>query len=456
MSKQTVDLVVKNGKIVTSYDIFEGGVAIDEGKIVLVAKDSLLPNADNVVDAKGNFILPGIVDVHVHVQDPGFPQRDDFEWASKAAAAGGVTTFMDMPTNVPPTTTVKAFNEKKELAEKNSIVDFALWGAPDPDNLENLKKLAEAGAVGFKGFMTKSVILKGLDTGTLLETFKVVKETGRFISVHAENGEIIALYTEKLKKAGRKDYKAIAEARPKIAELEATSRAVLMAKEAGNKLYIVHMSTPDALPFVVNARKEGYEIYAETCPHYLFFTKEDHDKLGGAGIMFPPLRDKEDVLGLWEAVRDGRISVISSDHSPCTLEEKNREVWDVIAGATGIETMLRVILSEGVNKGRITLNRLVQVMAETPARFFGVYPRKGVIQVGSDGDLTIVDLKAEEKITIDKLHYKAKYTPFEGYTLKGKPIVTIVRGEIVAKDGEIYGKPGYGRFIPYQEYKPSV
>jgi len=451
-NSKIVDLVVKNGKIVTSTEIYEAGLAIDNGKFVLIAKDSLLPKADRVIDAKGNFILPGVIDVHTHIQDPGFPERDDFIWGSKAAAAGGVTTYLDMPTNIPITTTVEAFNVKKKLGEKKSITDFGLWGAPDYNNLENMKELADVGVVGFKAFMTKSVQLEGIDTGKLLEIFKMAKKVDRFVSIHAECTEIVEIYTERLKKAGRKDYKAISEARPVISEVEATVRAITLAKEAGNKVYFVHQSTPAVLPPIVSAREEGYPIYTETCPHYLFFTKEDHDKIGGRSVMYPPLREKEDVLELWRAVSDGRISIVSSDHAPNRIEDKDREVWDVVAGVPGIETLLRVMLSEGVNKGRISLPRLVDVLAETPARFFGLYPRKGVIRIGSDADLVIVDLKAEEKITINKLHYKCGFTPFEGYTLKGKPLVTILRGEIIAEDGDVIGKPGYGQFIPYKEY----
>jgi allantoinase len=448
-----VDVVIKGGRVVTPSTIFEGGIAVQGGKVVSIASDANLPPADRVIDAKGNWILPGTIDVHAHLLDLGWAANEDFDTGSKAAAAGGVTTVYEMPLNNPATTTLKAFEEKKEVASKKFVVDFGLYGGVVPGNLEEIPKLIEAGVVGFKAMMADSVpgTFEKVNDAELYEALKLISNYKTTVGVHAENDAIINYYASKLKAQGRVDPRAFLESRPLVSELEAVARALELAREANCPIHIFHLGIHEGADLIARRRKEGQKITAETCPHYLVLNSDDIERLGPYGKMAPPLRSKENNAKLWEDVAAGTIDIISSDHGPHLKENKEKgwkSIWDAGSGVIGIETMLSIILSEGVNKGRISINRLVEVLSANPAKVFGTYPQKGAIQLGADADVTIVDLNREHTVDSSKFHSKQKHSPYDGMKLKGLPVLTMVRGEVVAEDGVVVGRNGFGRFVP--------
>jgi allantoinase len=397
-----VDLVIKNARIFTNNQLVEGGLAINHGKIVEIAKEEHLPSAESVIDAKRNAVFPGIIDVHVHFREPGRTEREDFKTGTESAACGGITTVIDMPTDVPYTSDASALKGKISSISSKAMVDFALYGGVNPEHIDKITELAESGVVGFKVLMGKSTALYPMfsDDVSLAKCFAEIAKTGLPASVHAETWGIIDYYTEVLKQKGRKDPFSHSEARPAIAEMDAVFRASLLAKELNMKLHIAHMSTAGAAEIVKRAKEQGQSISAETCPHYLLLTAEDMKKLGPYAKMNPPLRSQEDQDSLWNAIADGTIDIISTDHAPQLPEEKEsgwEDVWSSKGGLIGVETMLPLILTQ-MNAGRIKLERLVQCMSENPAKLFGLYPQKGVIQVGSDADLTIVDLRRKSVI----------------------------------------------------------
>lgn len=443
-----VDLVIRNGKIVTPQGIYEGDdIAVEKGKIVAIDKQGSSPEAKENIDAKGKYVLPGIIDVHVHFREPGYTYKEDFETGSMAAAAGGVTTVCDMPNNQPFCSTVKAFQQKLEFIRNKAYVDYGLVAAVVGDTIEEIPKLAEAGINVFKIFMGATVGgVPAPDDGGMLRAFQLVAETGLRIGVHAENNPIMDYLTAKLKKAGRTDPLAHVEARPPVAEVEAIQRAVLFAAETGCNLHIYHLSSKEGVELIKASQEKGVQVSAETGPHYLLLDCNYMKKLGSILKMNPPVRSREHGEALWQGLLDGTVEVIGTDHSPHTPEEKIKEnIWEAIPGFAGVETSVPLMLTQ-VNEGRLSLMTYVKLASENPARLFNLYPKKGTIQIGTDADFTIVDMAKEGVINSEKLHSKTKITPFDGWRVKGLPVYAIVRGNVVMKDGEIVGKP-HGELI---------
>jgi allantoinase len=448
-----VDMVVKSGKIVTSNSTIEAGVAIDKGKFVAIAKDGNLPVANKVIDAKGNLILPGVIDEHVHFLDMESTDYEDYVTGSTAAAVGGVTMVIDMPLCIPATVSLETFEEKKEVAMKKFLIDFALYGGAVPGNVDEIPKMAKAGAIGFKAMMAGSVpgFFEMLDDGMLVDAFKTIADCGSVIALHAENDAIINYLEKKFKTAGRKDILAFFESRPVMQEVEAISRAIMLAQETKCHLHIIHVSCPQGIDLIYQKKVGGQRITCETGPQYLILSEDDMVRLGPYIKFAPPVRSKPETEKLWHQLAEGKIETLGSDHGPHPKENKEmgwEDIWNAGNGALAVETILPLMLSEGVNKNRISIQRLVSVLCENPAKIFGIYPQKGTIQVGSDADLVIADMNKEHVIEAAKLHSKQKHTPFEGLKVKGMPILTMVRGEVIVKDGQVMGKPGYGKFIP--------
>jgi len=447
-----VDLVIKNARIVTVRDIYTGGIAVDNGKIVAICKDPLLPSADSIIDADGKEVLPGAIDAHVHVYIPGW-LSETFETGTKAAAVGGVTTIIEMPSlDEFLTTTVKNFEKKKAIGEKEAVVDFALHAGEiqeEKDFLE-IADLVRAGVAGFKITMGGGPTAVKND-GIVFESFKRIGEANSLAMVHAENHQLANYFFHKVVGEERKDPAAYSDSRPNIVEAEAIARAVSLAGVAKNSLHICHMTTKEGVKLVRRAKNEGKLVTAETCPQFLLLNKSDYGKYRHHIIMNPPVREKDDNLALWNALGDGTVDCIVTDHCAYSKEEKDaglKNIWETPPGIPGLETVMTLLVSEGVNKNRIELQRIVQLCCENPAKIFGLYPRKGVIQVGSDADLIMMDLKKEDVIRADKFQCIGEFTPFENWRIKGKPVLTLVRGQIVADDGNVVGKPGYGEFIP--------
>lgn len=453
-----VDTIIKNAQLVLTGRIIRGGVAIDDGKIIAVTTDSKLPKADNIINANGNLLMPGLIDAHVHFRDPGNTYREDFESGTKAAAAGGVTTVLDMPTTVPPVTSAELLEAKRRIVEKKAIVDFGLYGAASAENLDKIHELAEAGVIAFKTHMVapagqvaeefKGVYVK--DAANLLTVFEVVKKTGRLECLHAEDHSLVHHSAQKLRDEGRLDPSAHCEGRPSVAEVTAIATAIAIAGSVGIGIRIAHLSTKVGLDYVRVARKAGISVSVEVSPHHLLLTASQMKKLGPYAKMNPPLRTEKDRLALWKGIQDGTIDTIATDHAPHSLEEKERgwrNIWEANSGVPGVETMLPLLLTK-VNEGKMSIGQLAKLTSENVARIFGIYPRKGAIQVGSDADLVIVDLKRKETIKAEESYTKAKNcSVYNRWRIRGVPILTILRGKVVMKDGIVSGRAGEGNFI---------
>ncbi len=444
----TVDLVVKDGKIYTPYGFVEGSIGIDAGRIVSLTKQAAEPDADRVVDAKGNLILPGIIDMHVHFRDPGFPEREDFETGTRAAAAGGVTTVVDMPNTVPPVTSVEALEEKVEIAKTKALVDFALLAGAGELRPETLIAMAEGGVVGFKTFMIARFRELAASDGQMLENFTTIAGTELPCLVHAENEDIVSRWREKAKASRRLDPIAHSEFRPPVAENEATVRTIMLAEGTSVHLHICHMTTKGAADILGRAKARGVKVTGETSPNYLLLTADIMKKVGPFAKIDPPLRGPKDQKALWKAVNEGVIDVIASDHAPYPKEDKEKgweNIFDAPSGGVGVETSLPLML-DCVNRDLLKLERLVEITSTNPAKILRLHPRKGALLPGADADLVIVDMKRDFEIKGESLHSKQNITAFEGYRGRGQPLMTIVRGEIVMEEGEVLGRPGYGEF----------
>jgi allantoinase len=434
-----VDLVVKNGLIVFPEYTVRGAIAIDEGKIVAIGSGETMPNAERVIDAEGLYVLPGIIDAHVHFREPGLEYKEDFYTGSIAAVCGGVTAVCDMPNVNPPTKDRESFMLKLEKAKSKSLVDFGIFGVVLPDNIDRIQELRDAGVVGYKIFMGETVgRLASPDDWELVIAFRKIAETGLRVGVHAENRAITDHLVNEFKRSGKMQPIYHLESRPSISEAEATQRAILFSSISRTKLHIFHLSSREGVEIIRETKTRGLPVTAETCPHYLLLDGEKALKeLGPVVKMNPPVRSLEHAEALWRGLKEGVIDMIASDHSPHTPEEKFKDnIWEAIAGWPGVETMLPLILNE-VGRGRITINDVVKYMSEGPAKVWGFYPKKGALRIGSDGDLTIVDLREEYTIKAEELHSKNKFTPFDGWKVKGKPIYTIIRGAVVYEKGQI-------------------
>ncbi len=449
-----VDIVVKNGTLVLPSGLWEGTLIIDEGKIVGIVKSGE-PRADRVIDALGNYVLPGMVDMHVHLRDPGNPERENFESGTRAAAAGGVTSVMDMPNTVPATVTVKAFEEKKTIASKKSLVDFGLVAGAGDVPEEELRGLAKAGAVAYKSFMIARFKELAADDWQLRKNFEIIADEGLPCLIHAENQVIVDRGMAEAVRLGRTDPMAHGEFRPSIAEAEAVSRALMFAEETGVHLHICHMSCGEAVDILENAQIRGVDATGETSTNYLLMSEETMKERGPYAKVDPPLRTEADQAQLWDALNDGVIDVLASDHAPYTKEEKDKgwkNIFEAPSGGVVIETSLPLMLN-AVNDGRIGLERLVEVFSTNPAMINGVYPVKGGLNLGADADVVIVDMEKPFKIRGEDLKTIQKVTPYEGIEGVGAPVMTLLRGSVIYEEGQVTGKPGQGRWLrPVEEY----
>jgi dihydroorotase len=444
-----VDLIVKNGTIVSPQASLRGHVLVQDGKVLEVLARDDLPPARETIDAAGLHVLPGLIDPHVHFRSPGLEYKEDFETGSLGAAAGGITTVIDMPNVQPPTSNVEGFQAKVAAAQGRSYVDYGIYAVLVEGNMDQILPLAEAGVVGYKIFLGETVgNVPAPPDGEIIEAWRIMAGTGLRCGVHAEDNGVVLYLRKKLQAQGRRDPLAHLESRPAVAEAEAISRAILFAREARSKLMIYHMSSAEGVELLRRGRADGVDVMGETCPHYLLMQADDMVRLGLGTLLKvnPPVRAKEHGEALWRGLLDGTIQVIGTDHAPHTPEEKMAgdpmgDIWTAAAGWPGVETNVPLMLTQ-VNAGRMTLKHYVKVQSEGPARAWNLWPRKGNLGRGADADMTIVDLHKEGRIDKDRLHSKSKVTPFHGFRVKGLPVYTVVRGTVVMKQGEIYGGPG--------------
>ena len=440
-----VDLIVRNGAVVTSDSTFEADLAMGGGCFVEIAeRGALQSNAAEEIDASGLYVLPGVIDGHVHFREPGYEYKEDWTHGSTAAVMGGVTTVLDMPNVIPLTSTVENALVKKEIAESKSYCDFGFFGVVLQENAHELVPMAEAGVVvGFKAFLGITIgAIPAPDDGVLLEAFEEVRKTGLRLGFHAENNDIMEHLIAKLKAEGRTDPWAHVESRPALAEVESIQRMGLFAHHVGTKVHIFHLSSKDGLDMIDEWRAKGVDYTTETGAHYCFLTSDHMNELGSVLRMNPPVREPGHGDALVDGLVDGRIQAIATDHSPHTEEEKkNDDIWEAISGFAGVENSLRLFLTYGVNAGRMTLQQLVRATSEGPAKTWDMYPTKGAIQIGSDADLTIVDLNKVDTVEAARMHSKNNTNPFEGHETRGGAVTTIVRGAVVMNDGELVGEP---------------
>jgi len=443
-----VDLIVKNGTIVSPTVSLRGHVVVQDGAVLEVAVRDDLPEAREVIDATGLHVLPGLIDPHVHFRTPGLEYKEDFCTGSQAAAAGGITTILDMPNVVPPTSSVDAFHAKAAVVRGRSYVDYGFYAVIVEGNRDQILPLASAGAVGYKVFLGETVgNIPAPQDGEILDAWRVVSQTGLRCGVHAEDNGILLYLRKQLQDRGRVDPLAHLESRPSVAEAEAISRSILFAREARSKLMIFHMSAAEGVDLVRRGKDSGVDVMGETAAHYLLLTADDMVRMGLGALMkiSPPVRTREHGEALWRGLLDGTIEVLGIDHSPHTPEEKLAgnpfgDIWKAAAGWPGVETSVPLMLTQ-VNAGRMTLNRYVKVQAEGPARAWNLWPRKGHLGRGADADLTIVDMRKDGTIDQRALHSKSKVTPFHGFRVTGMPVYTVVRGRVVMRDGDVLGAP---------------
>jgi dihydroorotase (multifunctional complex type) len=446
-SSMAVDLVVKNAKLVTPRGVIEGALISDKGSIVGITKDSHLPQADNVIDAKGNPVLPGPIDGHCHHTSP----PDIPETSSKAGAKGGFTSLLDMPGPEIPTFNREEYLEKKKLFEGNCFIDYTLHGAAASGYPSgSLSDQIEEGATGIKFFVSSAGPgWPQTFDGEIIKGFKEIAAVNGLALVHAENDQIIRDNFNRLKAEGRKDFPAYLEERPKIAEVEAGRRVIQYLEETGCRGLIVHTSIPDTVYRAAEARIRGAKVRVETCPQYLYLTQDDVKEKGPWAKFAPPARDKETVRKIRELLGSGWIDIVATDHAPHSKEDKMAGLDDILNapnGIPGLDHFLSLMLN-GVNEGWMSLERLAAVTSENPAKIFGLYPKKGALRVGSDADLVIVDLDKEVIIRNQDQITACGWTPYDGFRVKGAPILSTVRGKIVMEAGKVVGEKGYGEYI---------
>ena len=446
------DVILKNGQIVTEALTWNGSIGIKDGKIaVLTTQEQTLEDAEEIIDASGKYVMAGVLDAHVHFNDPGRSHWEDWRCGTQAAAFGGTTCVADMPINsIPALTNERAFEEKLAQAKEKANIDYIFWGGLVDDNLSDLAGMGEKGVVGFKAFMSNSgVEFTTANDAILYEGLKYTAGTNQFIGVHEENDAVTAYYGRKMREAGRRDPLSWVEARPQVQELEAVKRFLYWTEKAGGNGHLCHVSVPEAFDEIARARAEGVSVTAELCAHYLWFTQNDFVKKGPLLKCAPPLRGEDCKDRLWQKVLEGKVDMITSDHSPCAAEEKEKgkdNIWEAWGGVAGIQNIVHVLLTEGVHKRGMSLNLMTRLVSANPARRFGVYGKKGVIAPGADADLMVIDPNRKWTFQDSDIYTKCKISPYLGEAFHGKVERTIVRGRTIFHE-KVIPSDGYGNYV---------
>jgi allantoinase len=431
------DVLVRNGTLITPSGLELADLAIAEGRLVEIAPE-LTGTAREELDATGLHVFPGVIDAHVHFNEPGRTAWEGFATGTRALAAGGTTTFFDMPLNAsPPTLDAASFALKRQAAEAASLVDFGLWGGLVPDNLEQLEELAACGVVGYKAFMCNSGIedFSSVDDQTLFDGMKRAARLKKLVAVHAEDERLTSQLAQQAQAQGRTGIRDYLNSRPVKAELDAINRAINMAEETGCALHIVHVSSGSGVALVAQARARGSDISCETCPHYLILTEDDLERLGAVAKCSPPLRSWQEQDRLWKELQAGNIQFIGSDHSPAPASLKTAEnFFQVWGGISSCQSLLLLLLTEGYAARNLSLSQLTSLTAQAVARRFQI-PHKGQLTVGADADIALVDLQARTVLQPEDLYYRHRHSPYIGRTLQGQVVQTLVRGVTVYKQG---------------------
>jgi len=452
------DLVIHNGRIVHPDSIIEASIAIRDGKILAIGAPEAMPAATETFDAAGLHILPGAIDVHVHFRDPGYPHKEDWDTGTAGAAFGGVTTVFDMPNTLPTTADRSTLAAKHAIASSRARVDYGLYGLLGEDTIAHVPDLVAGGVIGFKLYMGETFgRLPSPSTGAMLEAFEVVAPTGKRISLHAETASIMSRREARMREAGRTDPLAHLAARPAVVAVEAVSRAAVLAEWTGARIHILHISSAEELRPLADAKARGVDITGETCPHYLFLSADDYDAQGGVIRINPPVREARNQKPLWQALVNGTIDIIATDHSPHAPEEKTRnDIWTVDCGFPGVQTQMPLMLSQ-LTARQVSISDYVRWSAYNPARIWGLAPQKGAVQIGADADLAIVDLGMEMVLNDAELQSRSKISPWHGRRVKGLPIHTMVRGRFIMRDRTLLdGTQGWGRSVHTIQTMPEA
>ncbi|MCH7765812.1 MAG: dihydropyrimidinase [Acidobacteria bacterium] len=457
------DTLIQGGTVVTAADTYAADIGISGGRITAIAQQLPRETARQVLSAQGLYVMPGGIDVHTHLDMPfgGTTSADDFESGTIAAAFGGTTTLIDFAIQYKGQTLRTAFDTWMKKAERKATIDYAfhciITDLPDA-RLDDMDALVREGVSSFKLFMAYPGVFM-LEDALIFKAMSQAARNGALICMHAENGGAIDVIVQRALAEGKTAPKYHALTRPTTAEAEATGRSIALAEMAGAPVYIVHLSCNEALEKVREARDRGLPVYAETCPQYLFLSLENMDVPGfeAAKYVFtPPLREKWHQEKLWAGLAADHLQAVSTDHCPfCYKEQKEMGKGDftkIPNGGPGIEHRLSLVFTGGVHGKRFSLNRFVELVSTTPAKLFGLYPRKGTIAVGTDADLILFDPNKEETISAKTHHMKVDYSMFEGIRVKGVPRQVLVGGRLVIDNGKFVGKPGQGQFLKRQPY----
>lgn len=457
------DLIIQGGKIIGPDSDYLADIAVKDEKIVEIAMPETLKEAKQIVDAKGKYVLPGLVEPHMHINammNGIVDVLDHFE-ASKCAAFGGVTTFIDFSEAAKGTSVIDQIESRKKQMSI-SCIDYGMHAKFVEANeqvISEIKEIVDMGCPTIKMFMTYRKAGVMIDDVDILKVMEEAKKWGARPGFHAENNAISEYNDEKNKDSRMTTWVDFAKSKPNICESEAVERVINYSRYTNCPIYIFHLTTEEGVNLVRQAQKEGLPVYTETCPHYLCLTDKMYEREdGNLYMMSPPLRDKKDQDALWKGIQDGTIGSIGSDNCSFTKEIKNmnlemkdgkyiQDYTKVISGCSGIEERLSLLIGEGINKNRLTWNKLVDITASNPAKINGLYPKKGAIQIGSDADFAIIDPEKRVVLSAESLHYPLDYSIYEGREAVGGLFMTIRRGEILVKEDKFYGEKGSGKFL---------
>lgn len=451
-----LDVIITNGKVVLPTGVEKTDVGIKNGKIAVIKK-GIQNEADLTWDAEGQYIFPGMIDVHVHFSEPGREHWEGFHTGSMMMAAGGCTTYFDMPLNgIPSTVNRDALYEKARLGNEKSFVDFSLWGGLVPGNEKDLEALAESGVIGFKAFLstTGNKEFEAVDDISLLNGMKIIAKLNKVLALHAESAAITNWLKEEKEKEGKSSADDYLETRPIIAEVEAVERAIYYAGITGCPLHFVHISSAKAIEKIEQAKQKGMNVTVETCPHYLLFNHDHLRELGTIAKCAPPLREREEQQKLISLLIDNKFDMISSDHSPCPYDLKDPNVYNLFQAWGGISGGQFSLLSmiELALQYNIPFETVAKWTASAPAERFRLSDRKGKIAEGADADLAIVTLKESYLVTEENYYAKHKQSLYIGHTFPCKVVGTFIRGNVVFKDGEIVAQSPAGGWLKPERY----
>jgi len=446
VSNLIVDSVLTNAKAYVDGEIVDCSLAIENGKIFKIGKETQMPKADEKINLRSLLVLPGLIDVHVHLRDEGKAYKEDFYSGTAAAAAGGMTTVLDMPNNDPVTMSAETLKNRMQIAERKVLVNVGFY-SEFPNDLDEIKDIVSQGAMAFKLFMACQIGGLNIDDDEALQdALKKVGDLGVPVAVHAEDKAALMVAEEEMKKTERRDVGAFLTAHSERVELRAIERLLKISAQVNMRLHFCHMTIEEGLNAVIEAKKSGRTVTCEVTPNHLLLSNTDFERYGSLIIMMPPLRSKSHIVALWKGIANGWIDVIGSDHAPHALKEKSASsIWDVKVGVPGLETTLPLMLTM-VRKNRLSLAHLVRLLSEKPAEIFNLKDR-GRLEQGRKADLAVIDFNRKFKIDASKFHSKAKYSPYDGWEVQGRPVKTFVNGLLIMDEQEIVAKAGSGEII---------